>query len=273
MIKLQTPFFSILTASYNRGSTLRDTLESLKQQTFENFEHIVVDGGSNDATLQVLEEFSNKYDLSWISEPDQGIADALNKGLKICTGRYVLVIQADDQLLENDTLEKVYAIVQNENFDVYSFPIIYDSHIRGKVIQAPIRALWWNRYKFIFLHQGAFVHRRVFEKIGGFGEHFSIAMDYDFFYRALNSGCSLKFGNTPVALMGGEGVGSRTNTMFKRLGEERLVQRVNEKNAFWRFTQLVFWLLYFPYKAHLLPKLHERRGGECRYTFREIFEP
>lgn len=251
-----SPFFSIITASLNKAATLRNMLDSVMHQTFDGFEHIVVDGKSSDTTVDILSDYQNKYRLSWISEPDGGIAEAMNKGLKMARGQYIMVLQADDRLLHDNVLKTAFTRMSDEFFDIYSFPVILDHPVDGRVLRAPIRRCWWNRYKFIFLHQGAFVHRRVFEKIGGFREHFSIAMDYDFFYRALNSGCSVEFANSPVALMGGDGVGSRTDTMIKRLREERLVQLENERSAFWRMTQAIFYQLYFPCKIHLLSKFY-----------------
>lgn len=255
------PFFSIITASLNNAGTLESTLKSVRNQNFLSLEHIVVDGKSSDRSVELLKSYEDQYNLTWVSEKDNGITDALNKGLMMAKGRYIMVLQADDRLLRDDSLQTVYSLSSDESVDIHSFPIILDHPLRGPVLRSPLKLRWWNRYKFIFLHQGAFVHRRVFERIGGFREWFSIAMDYDFFYRALNAGCSVRFATTPVALMGGEGVGSRANTMLRRLEEERLVQRVNERNAFLKMTQSVFWSLYLPYKTRFLPRLEKRRAG------------
>ncbi len=121
-----------------------------------------------------------------------------------------------------------------------------------------MRVVWWYHFKTIFLHQGTFVHKRVFDRIGGFREQFSIALDYDFFYRALCSGATVKFGIQPVATMGGTGVSSNSAMLAKRLGEENLVQRMNEKRLFWRMAQLLFQFLYFPYKTRLAQKLFQK---------------
>lgn len=253
------PFFTILTASLNNGTTLRKTLESIKNQSFQDFEHIVVDGNSFDDTLDTLKQFENTYNLSWISEPDQGIADALNKGLARATGHYVLVIQADDQLLSSNILERVYHLLKDERFDMYSFPVILDDPVRGKVLRKPIRFLWWNHFKFILPHQGCFVHRKVYNRIGGFREEFKINLDYDFFYRALTHNTTVRFVDFPIALMGGYGIGSISKFTLERLKEEKLVQKLNEQNQLWKAAQLVFRVVYMPYKTLLLPKLKKRR--------------
>ena len=212
------PFFTIITASFNNESTIKQTVESILSQTFQNLEHIVIDGGSTDGTIDILKKFGNSYNISWLSEPDQGIAEALKT-------------------------------------DIISFPVILDHPVKGKVLRKPIRYLWWNHFKFIFPHQGCFVNKSVFKRIGSFSGKFKIALDYDFFYRALRNKCSVRFEKLPVALMGGEGVGSNPAYIVKRLNEEKMVQRLNEQNTFWRMAQSAFTLLYMPYKTKLLPKI------------------
>jgi hypothetical protein len=122
------------------------------------------------------------------------------------------------------------------------------AHWLSLIAKKPIKFLWWNHFKFVFLHQGCFVHRRVFERIGGFRKEFKICMDYDFFYRALAEPLSVKFGSQPVALMGGAGVGSDLKFIHKRLAEERQVQAQNEQNPGWETAQFIFRLFYRPYK-------------------------
>jgi glycosyltransferase involved in cell wall biosynthesis len=249
------PFFTILTASFNNESTIKQTVESILSQTFQNLEHIVIDGGSTDGTIDILKKFGNSYNISWLSEPDQGIAEALNKGLRKAQGQYIIVIQADDRLLNPNILEQVFQLLDNEKTDIISFPVILDHPVKGKVLRKPIRYLWWNHFKFIFPHQGCFVNKSVFKRIGSFSGKFKIALDYDFFYRALRNKCSVRFEKLPVALMGGEGVGSNPAYIVKRLNEEKMVQRLNEQNTFWRMAQSAFTLLYMPYKTKLLLKI------------------
>jgi glycosyltransferase involved in cell wall biosynthesis len=247
----QTPFFSILTAAYNSCPTLGRTIESIKSQGFQNFEHIIIDGGSKDDTVALLKQHEASYNLKWVSEPDNGIAAALNKAVHLSQGKYLIVIQADDALLTPHILESVYPLLNNQRTDILSFPVIWQHPAKDQVLRKPIRRLWWNHFKFIFPHQGCFVSRSIFENIGGFRENFKINMDYDFFYRALTQRISVKFGEFPIALMGGCGIGSDYRNLIKRLEEERLVQKLNETNPFWKTAQLFFSLVYMPYKKVL----------------------
>jgi len=248
-----SPFFTIITASLNMGVSIQRTLESIRNQTFKELEHVVVDGGSTDNTLEVVRAFEGTYNLAFVSEPDAGIADALNKGLKLAKGKYVLVVQADDCLPDLHALEKVYSLLKEETIDVYSFPVIMSHPEKGKLKLKPVKIKWWNRFKFIFFHQGTFVHKRVYEDIGDFRTEFEIAMDYDFFYRALIKKPAVAFGNFPVAEMSGEGIGTRSKFLPKRLEEEARVQALNEKSSFWRFAQFFFRFFYIPYKTRFLP--------------------
>jgi hypothetical protein len=94
----------------------------------------------------------------------------------------------------------------------------------------------------------------VFEKIGDFRKEFRISMDYDFFYRAVFSGCSISFGKSPIALMGGIGIGSNPKYLSERLHEDRRVQLLNEKSRFWKTAQWLFYLFYMPFKKKLMQK-------------------
>ena len=254
------PFFTILTATLNNSAPLIKNIESIRYQSFQDFEHIIIDGGSRDETLDILKKYENTYNLTWISESDHGIADALNKGLRRTRGRYVLVIHADDQLVSSNILGKVYPVLRDELFDIYSFPVILDHHNYGKVLLKPIRVVWWYHFKTIFLHQGTFVHRRVYNRIGGFREQFAIALDYDFFYRGLMCRSTVSFEKHPIALMGGSGISNNQDLLTRRLEEEVRVQDLNETNPFWRVARSIFRTVYFPYKTRLLPRLRNDFG-------------
>jgi glycosyltransferase involved in cell wall biosynthesis len=251
VIVTDNPFFTIITASFSNASTIKQTIESIKNQTFHSFEHIVIDGGSVDGTIDILEDYKSTYNLYFISEPDEGISNALNKGLGLAKGNYILVLHADDCLLSPEVLGYVYKLIKNQKYDIYSFPVLKEYPDRRIFIYRPIRIMWWHHFKTIFPHQGSFVHQRTYRLLGGYREHLSITMDYDFFYRALQSRCSVKFEKQPIARMGGGGISSSAGFLAERLREEMEVQKINEKNRVWRLAQYFFWILYFPYKTQV----------------------
>ena len=238
-----TPFLTILTASYNNQETISKTLESISVQTYQNFEHIIIDNRSNDRTIEIIEKYKNKYQLKFISESDKGIADALNKGLKFSVGKYVLVIHADDYLMHPNTLSEIIPILISETNDIISFPV------KIKLDKCDYK-LKNNRpfYKIIFRsiipHQGAFIHRRLHEKIGEYDRNFKIAIDYDFFYRSYKNKASFLFQNYPISIMEHGGLGSHPKYRLKRLLENFKVQMKNETNYFIHLLQLLY-LMFF----------------------------
>jgi len=253
------PFFSVVTASLNNGRPIANALESVKNQTCRDVEHIVIDGGSTDETLEILKRYESQYRLRWISEPDRGLADAMNKGVHAARGRYVIFIHADDALVEPSILKWVYKQLATQRYDICCFPILFtgpDSCVRRA---SPIRVRWWHRFRNTIRHQGCFVHRRLHAQVGDFDTRYAICMDYDFFYRGLRAGASIRHFDRPVAVMGGEGVSSNPLLLLKRLKEEQAIQDLNEKNPFWRTGQKVFNLLYVPYKTRRLRRRLKRK--------------
>jgi glycosyltransferase involved in cell wall biosynthesis len=248
------PFFTILTATLNNEKNLKENIASVKNQIYKKIEHIIIDGGSCDSTIEILKKYEQSYPFHWISETDTGIADALNKGLRIAKGEFIIVLHADDVLFNEETLSSVFSLINKSQKDIYSFPVLYEHPIRGHILLKPNRHLWYNHFRLIFRHQGCFVHRSVFDKIRGFNTSYRISMDYDFFYRALKHKCSVEFFDRPVSIMGGKGLSSVVDNVPQRLKEDRLVQAINEDNKFWKTTQKLFWSLYVPYKNRLLKK-------------------
>jgi glycosyltransferase involved in cell wall biosynthesis len=241
------PLVTILTLSLNNDKTLTKNIDSIKDQTFRDYEHLIIDGKSSDSTLKILHSYKNKYNLKWISEYDNGISDALNKGVEIANGKYIIVIQADDYLHDRYTLIKAFKYLESEEYDIVSYPILvkitedtFKTHNPSRLIN--IR----YHFKNVFRHQGTFIHKRLFSKIGFYNESYKISMDYDFFFRAISIGCTYKIGYFPVAVMGGYGI-SRTNA-YDRILEEMTIQDSNENKIFWKVSQRLFRAFYKPYK-------------------------
>ncbi|ABC78152.1 glycosyltransferase family 2 protein [Syntrophus aciditrophicus] len=251
-MKLDSLFFSIITASLNCVDTIRETIDSVAEQTFPYVEHIVIDGGSTDGTVDVIQDatlHNQSHKIYCFSESDEGIADALNKGLYKAKGKYILVLQADDRLIDHDILKKVYAVIGDETYDIVSFPVLKMNSNGKRIPFNPIKLPWWYHFKTVFPHQGAFVHSRLFEQTGSFKKELTIALDYDFFYRALDStGCSVLIQSMPVAVSGCDGISSNPNYLKKRLLEECLIQETNEKKLRWKIMQRIFRRIYVPYK-------------------------
>ena len=117
------PFFSILTAARNAAATISRTIESVKAQRYQSYEHIIVDGASRDNTCAIIQSNVGAYPLRWLSEPDEGIADALSKALALCRGKYIIVLQADDRFSDGLRLEKASQVLHHETIDIFSAPV------------------------------------------------------------------------------------------------------------------------------------------------------
>ena len=102
---------SIITVCFNGGATIRDTIESVRAQTFDNIEYIVIDGGSTDETLEILAEYA-EFISQVVSEPDQGIYDAMNKGINLASGDVVGIVNSDDVLFDSDVITKIANVFQ-----------------------------------------------------------------------------------------------------------------------------------------------------------------
>jgi glycosyltransferase involved in cell wall biosynthesis len=248
----QRPLISVVTASMNNRLTIADNLQSVRSQTFKSLEHIVVDGGSIDGSVDILKSYEQSYALHWVSEPDGGITDAMNKGIGRSRGTYIIVIHADDALIAPDVLQSVSDYLRGERCDIYSFAIRFCHPYRGIIQVASVRFPGWYRFRNTIRHQGCFIHRRLYVKLSGYRPDYKISADYDFFYRAFQARASIRYFNQPVSVMGGMGVSSDPGFLVQRLREEQRIQRSNESSSAWRVAQRWFHALYVPYKMRVL---------------------
>lgn len=180
---------SIITVCYNSESTIRDTIESVLAQTYYNIEYIVVDGQSNDKTLDIINEYSDRIDTV-VSESDQGIYDAMNKGITMATGDVIGILNSDDFYLNEKIIaEVVTAYKQAPSIDMVfaGVDFVYDGYL-NKVVRS-YRAIgfkhWMLRFGLMPPHPGSFIRRDVYKEIGDYKINYKISADFDFFVRAL----------------------------------------------------------------------------------------
>ena len=110
---------SIITVAYNSGATLRDTMRSVLSQNYPDWEHVIIDGNSTDNTLEIIRELEPEYQgrLKWISEPDKGLYDAMNKGVALATGDVIGILNSDDFYSSPEVLTSVARTIREENVD------------------------------------------------------------------------------------------------------------------------------------------------------------
>jgi GT2 family glycosyltransferase len=242
------PDISVITATYNACASIQKCLLSVASQVGVSIEHIVIDGGSQDGTVDILREHDGELAF-WCSEPDDGIADAMNKGVAHATGKWVIFIHADDCLTGPDVLAQALRKV-SVDADIAVFPVFFGTESNYRLVH-PRPVGYLTHFKMGMCHQGMLVRREVFQRIGGFDTSFKICMDYDHVLRALHRGARVFTGDAPaLSYMSNGGVSSRTDWsgVYRRMQEER---RVNEKYAqsgLLRGVLRVYWWLYLPYR-------------------------
>ena len=179
---------SIVTVSLNQCEFIKDNLDSVVNQDYSEIEHIVVDGGSTDGTVELLKQYS---DLNWVSEPDKGQSDALNKGFKRATGEIIGWINSDDKLHENALLHVADFFYQNPDAIavVGDLAILDTSGKRiGKIKSRDMDHNFLVSEAKGITQQSIFFKRSVFDEIGYIDEKLNFAMDRDFFIRVAKIG-------------------------------------------------------------------------------------
>lgn len=179
---------SVITPSYNHSDYIEDTIQSVKSQDYPNIEHIIVDGGSDDGTVEILKEYQDSYDMRWISEPDEGQADAINKGFRLSSGEVLCWLNSDDVYISNEAVSKsIKALEKYPNADL----------VNGRGIRLEEDGKWDHPIKrrdhklshsslkqiASVLQPATFWYRYVWEEIG-INNTLEYAFDWDFFIRA-----------------------------------------------------------------------------------------
>lgn len=186
MLKYPRLILSIITINYNNASGLEKTIESVLQQTFTNYEWIVIDGGSNDGSVDILRKYSDRFSY-WESEPDKGIYHAQNKGILKAKGDYCFFLNSGDYLVSKNVLENIFKSCPGE--DVL-FGNLYVT-IRGKIIGKTYgkeRLTFSDIYAHAIKHQASFIRRSLFERFGFFNETYKVISDWEFMIKTVGLG-------------------------------------------------------------------------------------
>jgi len=211
---------SIITATYNSAKTLEVCKASVLNQDFKNIEYIIIDGNSKDQTKAIIKASAASCDtIKWISEPDNGIYDALNKGVSLATGDIVGFVHSDDMLADNTIISKIVNQFKSTNVDgVYGDLQYVEKQNTEKVIRN------WKSCEFtpsllkkgwMPAHPTLFLKKEVYDKHGTFDLSYTIAADYDFMLRVLKDE-SLCFSYLPTVITKMR-VGGASNRSLKNI--------------------------------------------------------
>jgi glycosyltransferase involved in cell wall biosynthesis len=178
--------FSIITPCFNSVATIRETFEAVLNQTFTDYEYIVVDGGSKDGTLDIIQEYEAKFNgkMRWISEPDNGIYDAMNKGIRMAQGEVIGIVNSDDWY-EKNALEKI-AEQLSDDYDFYYGMIRNVDSLNREMAVVRFNHEFLRVY--VLQHPGCFVTKKTYEKYGLYSLEYKIAADYELMLRFQKEG-------------------------------------------------------------------------------------
>ncbi len=179
---------SIITVTYNSEKYLRDCIDSVIRQNYDNIELIVVDGGSNDETVSIIKSYGNSISR-WISESDGGMYDALNKGLSMVTGDVIGWLNSDDMLSNEHVISDIVRTFTDQKVDSVYGDLVYVDPIDTRRILRYWKGKIYKRLRFLYgwmpAHPTFYVRREIIEQLGQYETHYFTACDYEFMARYL----------------------------------------------------------------------------------------
>lgn len=217
------PLLSIITATYNSEKTLDDTIKSILSQNYTNFEYIIVDGKSEDNTINIIKKYELSFkekniSYTWISETDSGIYNAWNKGLKLATGSWIAFLGSDDIYLCGSLKKYANLALKNEDTDFIHSKV---KLINDGKIKFIIKDKWkWSQFKryMKIAHVGSFHNKEYFEKYGNYNEGYKIVGDYEMLLRSKSNLKTVYFDNFTAEMKDG---GISNNNILMAFSEVR----------------------------------------------------
>ena len=201
---ISNPLVSIITPSYNQGVFIEDTILSVKNQDYQNVEHIIIDGGSTDNTMDILKRYEGAYNMRWTSEPDRGQSDAINKGWRASNGQIVGWLNSDDVYLEKNTIGYIVEqFASHQDADIVYGETVYIT--KDNVVLAVRPAFPWISYNRLLRtnliwQQSAFFRRAVVET-NYLDINLDFVMDYELWLRLAKSKSRFKHVNKVLSAL------------------------------------------------------------------------
>jgi glycosyltransferase involved in cell wall biosynthesis len=251
---IKEPLISIITVVFNDELNLEETILSILNQKYTNMEYVIVDGGSTDGTLDIIRKYDDKI-TRWISEPDNGISDAFNKGLALTTGTYINFQGSGDILDSPNVLTDLAILIGNDQPDLISGRILrvdefdlnnifyISTDYRKKSFKSS--SLLW---RMSLPHQGLFTHRRFFDKYGLFDIKLTYSMDYELLLRAYKNFPSIVFTGV-VSRWRADGLGNHKELEIYK--EYDFIKRRNKIEPIYYLKVVGLFILF----KHFLKKL------------------
>ena len=225
---------SIITSCFNRAATIRDAIESVLAQDYNNIEFIVVDGASTDGSLEIVREYEDRISTI-ISEPDHGMYEAINKGIRVATGDVIGLLHSDDFFYDNGVIGRIVERMKRTHADfLYGDGLFVNPDDTNKVVRNWIGGgyrLWKVRHGWLPLHPTCYIRRDVMTRLGLYNESYKIAADSDLLVRyLLTGGLTVTYLNEYVVRMRMGGL-STDSAKRKKMWEEDI--RVYVSHGLW----------------------------------------
>lgn len=209
---------SVITISLNAAASIETTLQSIYSQTYPCIEHVIIDGGSTDGTLEIINKYRERIGY-FVSEPDRGVYNAMNKGIKAATGDILFFLNADDRFYDNQVIEDVVAVF-NEQPDV---AIVYGNpswELPDRIFKRKQPSMITREFlaSMTIIHQTIFAKQHVFRVTGGFSEHYRIISDYEWMLKVfLKERFKYKHYDRDISIMGTQGLSWTTKWETERI--------------------------------------------------------
>lgn len=241
---------SVITVTYNSAVTVQNTIESVLRQDYQDYEYLVIDGGSRDNTIDILKEYEPKFGgrMRWISEKDKGMYDGINKGIRMATGAVVGIINSDDFYHRTDIFDIINRTFEEDN----NVQAIYGDvrFVRPDNLEKTVRyysskywKIWQFRFGFMPAHPTFFTYKKNFDKFGYYQYDYHIAADYELLIRHLYTNhVPAKY--VPLDYMKMRIGGRSTNGWKANVLLNKEIVRACKENGIWTCMPLLF-LKYF----------------------------
>lgn len=225
------PYFSIITINRNNALGLEKTIASVISQTFDDFEYIIIDGASTDNSVDIIKQYHNNV-TNYISEPDLGIYNAMNKGIKLSRGLYCIFINSGDMLYSKNTLQDIFNLKRNEDL-IFGNVIIQKNEISSFIATSPDIISFDFLFTTSLHHPSSIIKRDLLQTAGLYNEEYKYVSDWSFFVDAIfKYNCSYYHINLTVAIFNTDGVSSQKENIEKINNERESHLFNNYKNMY-----------------------------------------
>lgn len=207
------PLISVITVVFNGAEYIEQTIRSVLNQTYQNIEYIVIDGGSQDGTIDIIKKYSDRIG-TWISEPDKGIYDAINKGIDRCNGVLISTLNSDDYYSNDDVVQRIVDRY-DETIGIYYGDVKIVERDTGSASYTRYANLSKIRYGMYLNHPATFIRAELYKRFGTYSMQYKIAADYDMLLQLFLEKCRFSYIKDEMVSMRDGGVSIEQGLLAK----------------------------------------------------------